>query len=111
MSYKVIYCAQLLYELATVSVSRKEPNVVSSVCFCMGLWLIKMKYPILYIASFAFGGVGAWSVLWPVLFGRPGDCGCLSGSFQGVHGEQGKRLCLSSAGQYRCRDVLDFWIR
>ena len=31
-----------------------------------------MKYPILYIVSFAFGGVGAWSVVWPVLLGRPG---------------------------------------
>jgi hypothetical protein len=56
-----------------------------------------MKYPILYIASFVFVGVGDWSVIWPVLLGRPGACGCLSGSFQGVHGKQGKQLCLSSA--------------
>ena len=80
-----------------VVASRKEPKVVSSVCFCVGLWLIKMKYPILYIAYFGFGGVGAWSVVWPVYWEGRVTAAVYRVHFQGVRSEQGKRLCLSPA--------------
>jgi uncharacterized membrane protein len=43
-----------------VIASRKEPKVVFvRVFLCVSVAVIKMKYLILYIASFAFSGVGA----------------------------------------------------